>query len=86
MRPSTRIAIAMAAAAVGVVVFRTWFGGEGPSAPTEERGASEAGSAKDEAHAIEGVVDSCDDDGVVVERTSDVAFAPKRLLRDLLVT
>ena len=86
MRPSTRIAIAMAAAAVGVVVFRTWFGGEGPSAPTEERGASEAGSAKDEAHAIEGAADSRDDNGVAAERTSDVAPAPKRPPRDLPVT
>ena len=86
MRPSIRIAIAMAAAAVGVVVFRTWFGGEGLSAPTEERGASEAGSAKDEAHAIEVAADSRDDDGVAAERTSDVAPAPKHPPRDLPVT
>jgi hypothetical protein len=44
MRPSTRIALAMAAAAVGVVVFRIWFGGETAAAPTEERGASEGKS------------------------------------------
>jgi hypothetical protein len=86
MRPSTRIALAMAAAAVGVVVFRTWFGGEAPSAPAEPRGASEAGTTTDEAHAIEGVADSRRDDGVAAERTSDVAPAPKRPPRDLPVT
>jgi hypothetical protein len=86
MRPATRIALAMAAAAVGVVVFRTWFGEEGPSAPTEERGASEASAAKDEAHAIESAADSHGDDSVAAERTSDVAPVPKRPPRDLPVT
>jgi len=86
MRPSTRIVIAMAAAAAGVVSFRAWFGGEGPPAPTEERGASEAGSAKDEAHAIEGAADSRGDDSITAERTNDVAPAPKRPPRDLPVT
>jgi len=86
MRPSTRIALAMAAAAVGVVVFRTWFGGEAPTAPAEPRDASEAGTTTDEAHAIEGVAASRRDDGVAAERTSDVAPAPKRPPRDLPVT
>jgi len=86
MRASTRIAFAVAAAAVGVVVFRAWFGEEGSSAPTEGRGASEAGAAKDEAHAIEGAANARRDDGVAAERTSDVAPAPKRPPRDLPVT